>query len=242
MLACSGCETVMDKITEKVLPVSHRKLELGSRMENKGKREKIDYASSESFLIELLDEICDIHLEGYNSVAQVEKDVLPWIFIHQDDDDRPPEEDEEREYGKVYRTGQENEQLKRICYKILDYHEEDIMALLRKGLTAETNLKKHFCWDQKLGPIGDIRCNDPEAGYPDRGKHKNWKRKLKMTDDGHSHKRKKLAEARREREERDENKRQERIKKAQQKKAWLEKQERKKKKRAAKKKKKKGKS
>lgn len=152
-----------------------RKLQLGHRIDTKNKRKKIDYATSETFLIELFDGICEELIEEYNAIAQVEKDVLPWIFIHQEDDAMPPpEDDEEKEYGKVYRTGQENEQLKRICYKIMDYHEDEIFEQLRGGYDIETlNLKEQYCW-KKLMENGVSRCNNVKAGYPVTGKKEEW--------------------------------------------------------------------
>jgi len=218
----------MGRLVEGVNP--NRTVDTVHRLEDNINKKKVSYATSETFLVEMFDELCTAHLSKYNAIAQVEKDVLPWIFIHQHDDDRPPEENEEREYGKVYRTGQENEQLRRICFKILDYHEDDLYKILRKGLKPGTNLKKEFCWDKKLGPIGEVRCNNPEAGYPKEGKHEEWKRILKMTQEGKRQKRKKLEKAKRERLQRKEDKRRERINEAKQKKKWLEKQKKKKKK------------
>jgi cyclophilin family peptidyl-prolyl cis-trans isomerase len=156
-LKCSACEIAAADINARMCEVSKAKRLLVGSLDSSGKRKSVRYARSETHVEETLSGMCGRVWEGNYTAAALVRGR--WHYVQENLD----------HHEKYFQTGQERNELRWECSKIIQ-SEEDLTDYLVRNDAADLDLRTKLCVDIRDNcrdvPAPEVDGDEYDGGMP----------------------------------------------------------------------------
>jgi len=135
-LFCSACEIFTEKLAIKLNEADPKStIKIGHRMQpnSPGAGKYIKYARSETRIVEILDDLC-ASLEGFNAVSEDTDGRKKFVNTNGGGP-----------INNIKMVGGELDQVRNVCYQILEEHDESITNFLYDNYAEDLQLRKKIC-------------------------------------------------------------------------------------------------